>query len=460
MTSTSATLPVSAPPLRPKIAPWMKRLAESYDNVRPLIDKFGSPIHVVVESEFKRNVEDLLKPLQERRLNGGLYFARKANKLPWFVTAANDCGIGIDTASLAELTEAISLGADPQHVTVTAIAKTTELISTAVQFGALLIIDNNDELNMVDVIATGLGTEARVGIRFSGFVNNGRKIYSRFGFPVEEGSRLLERVCGSSSLKVELLHAHLDRYDPTDRAAACRQLIALRDRVSLSGIEINKIDIGGGILMRYLDEQQQFESFLDSYAGAARGEKPSFLFRNGIFDDLYPAWNDLSKERFIAAILDQTENQVPLHEEIRSRHLEVYFEPGRALLDNAGVTLATVSFRKRDSEGNLLIGLTMNRMNLRPFRAEFCSDPTFICNGEREPLSEGAFLVGNLCSESDLIYRRKINVPVMPEPGDIVCFYNTAGYLAHHMEIGSHGDPLPINVLLNEETLQLREFHC
>ena len=44
---------------------------------------------------------------------------------------------------------------------------------------------------------------------------------------------------------------------------------------------------------------------------------------------------------------------------------------------NTGMTFADVTFRKRDTEGALLIGTAINRMNLRPFRAEFCSDPIF-----------------------------------------------------------------------------------
>lgn len=470
--SQQSSFPLYAPPLLPKMAPWMERFTRDYATPKALIDKFGSPVHVVVESEFRRNVKDLLSPFAARNLQGGLFFARKANKLPWFVSAAADAGIGVDTASLSELTETISLGVDPQKVTVTAIGKSSELISTAIQFGAMIVVDNSDELNLVDVIASGLGVKARVGLRFSGFTCNGRKVFSRFGFPVEEGNRLIERACRSSSLNIELLHAHLDRYDTSERAAACRHLLGLVDRAGELGVQIKAIDLGGGILMRYLQEKKQFDAFVSSLIEAVRGTGPKFTYQNdglGYYNvgnevqgkaDLYPAWNDISKERFIAAVLDNTDNGIPLHEEIRARNVEVYFEPGRALLDNVGMTISSVTFRKRDSEGNLLIGVAMNRTNLRPFRAEFCSDPLIMPSAKRDNLNEGAYLVGNLCSESDLIYRRKLRLPVLPQPGDIVCFFNTAGYLAHHMEIGTHGDPLPINVLLNGDSLQLRDFHC
>jgi diaminopimelate decarboxylase len=48
----------------------------------------------------------------------------------------------------------------------------------------------------------------------------------------------------------------------------------------------------------------------------------------------------------------------------------------------------------------------------------------------------GVYLVGNLCLESDLITRRQVFLPRLPQPGDLLAFANTAGYCmdftAHH----------------------------
>jgi diaminopimelate decarboxylase len=245
---------------------------------------------------------------------------------------------------------------------------------------------------------------------------------------------------------------------------------------------VSALDLGGGILIRYLENENDFRDFEEALISSVRGERQPFTFLgdglgyyrasckcsvDACIDqsahaptlrlpedvlgkaDLYPAWNALSKERFVAAVLDNTNGGPPLHRELSDRNLSIYFEPGRALLDNVGITLSRVTFRKRDTANNQLIGLAMNRTNLRPFRAEFCSDPFIIAYGERDATSEGAYIVGNLCSESDLIYRRKLRLPFIPNPDDIFCFVNTAGYLAHHMEIGTHGDGLPVNLLLD-----------
>ncbi len=398
---------------------------------------------------------------------GGLFFARKANKLPWFVTAAKDAGIGIDTASLAELQETLQLGVNPEQITVTAVGKERELIEYAVISGCMIVIDNADELEIIKAVCQSSGKTARIGLRFSGFTVNGHTVYSRFGFPLSDWHDLNVQIMQSPSLKLELLHAHLDKYDVDERAAAARQLLELADSAVASGHKVSSVDLGGGILMRYLNSSSEWNELLNSLVASVLGDIPCFTHQADGFGytkvgthvigtaHLYPAWNNISKERFIAAVLDTAPGGTPLHKEIFSRGLKLFFEPGRVLLDNTGMTFANVTFRKRDTSGALLIGTAMNRMNLRPFRAEFCSDPIFLSDGKREAVDEGAFLVGNLCSESDFLLRRKLRLKHMPLPGDIISFANTAGYLAHHMEIGTHGSPLPKNVLIDADTFEI-----
>lgn len=456
-----------APRLTPKLAPWMKQLFQSPSTVSRLLKTHGSPVHVTVASEFRRNIATLLSALRERGVSGGLFFARKANKLPWFVKLAKEEGIGVDTASLAELQETLDLGVPPTAIVVTAVGKSQELVSLAVASGAIIVIDNLDELRLVSAMAKSLGRQARIGLRFSGFRAKQRSVFSRFGFPIDDFRSLLLETAKESSLQLELLHAHLDRYDIEERALALRQLIEVADCAAVEDQKVSAIDLGGGILIRYLESQSEWQTFLESLVESVAGDRASFTYQGDGFGlvksgdevlgkaELYPAWNAISKERFVGAILDYADGGPAVYKEIAERGLKLYFEPGRALLDNVGVTVARVIYRKRDTIGNLLIGLSMNRTNLRPFRAEFCVDPCFPLSEERARCQEGAFLVGSLCGEGDVIMRRKLRLNHMPEPNDPICFANTAGYLAHHLEIGTHGDPLPANLLVDEETFEI-----
>lgn len=442
----------------------MRELPARYDLIHNWAERFGSPLHVVVPAELKRNAKDLLNAITSRGVDGGLFFARKANKLKWFVSAAKEAGLGVDIASITELQETIELGVPGGNIVVTAIGKDDRLLSKAISAGAMIIIDNADELEAVAQFAAANGQVARVGVRFAGFEVAGKTVYSRFGFPVADAASVLHAVWSKPALKLELLHAHLDKYDTVERATAARELLRLVDTGRSLGHSISAIDLGGGILMRYLEKQSEWDEFNRSLLASVRGEQPSFTWANDGFGlnfiggqvigqpELYPHWNEISKERFVGAVLDHTVGGTPLHKEIADRGLKLYFEPGRALLDNSGVTLARVTFRKRDTRGELLLGVAMNRFNLRPFRAEFCCDPLVVSNGAREACDEGVFVVGNLCSESDVIYRRRIKLSCMPAPGDYVLFPNSAGYLAHHLEIGTHGNPVPKNLMFDPQT--------
>lgn len=460
----------SAPPLTAKLAPWMHKLLNRPALARQLLSAHGSPVHVVNDSEFLRNARELTAPFAARGLTGGLFFARKANKLHWFVEAARGAGIGVDCASEEEIRETLRLGLPPDRIVVTAVGKSPELVSLAVERRCVLVIDNRDELELVSSVARLSPNVPRVGLRFSGFPVGGNTVFSRFGLPLTDAGELLRHVAAATPrLELCLLHAHLDRYDVGERTAAARHLLRVADGASEYGHPVEAIDLGGGVLIRYLEAGSQWGAFLEAQHAAVRGERPSFTYLNdglglvlsggGVTGklDLYPAWNELSKERFVEAVLDHAEGSIPLHRELSGRGLALYFEPGRALLDNAGVTLAKVVFRKRDTLGNLLVGVAMNRTHLRPFRAEFCSDPILLADEPRQPLPEGAFLVGCLCSEGDIIFRRKLRLPYLPVPGDAVCFANTAGYLAHHMEVGTHGGPLPKNVLIDPDTWAVRD---
>lgn len=455
-----------APPLPAKLAPWMEHLRARADLLDGLLNFYGSPLHLFVGGEFRRNCRDLLSALKERSVSGSLFFARKANKLPCFVLLAKEEGIGVDVASVSELRETLELGLAPEKIVLTAIGKSPQLIKEAAGRGVLIVIENEDELKAaLELSSSADAGKMRVGLRFSGFEQNGRKLFSRFGFDISDAPCLLESIAACPAIELEFFHAHLDRYDTEERTEAAGMLLELVERARQLGLAPGAIDLGGGILIRYLQSEEDWLLFNKKLKSSVLGKEDSFTYLDDGLGyiragtsllgkaDLYPAYNHLSKERFLGRVLDNKYKGEALYKRLIASGVSLYFEPGRALVDNCGMSFARVAFRKKDTLGNTVVGLDMNRLNLRPFRAEFCSDPLLLELGsrERQDLPAGAFLVGKLCSESDLIYRRKIDLKKLPVPGDIIAFANTAGYLVHHMEIGTHGDPLPKNLLISQE---------
>ena len=65
-----------------------------------------------------------------------------------------------------------------------------------------------------------------------------------------------------------------------------------------------------------------------------------------------------------------------------------------------------------------------------------------------------AYFVGAYCLEQDVILQRKINLPAVPEIGDLVCFFNTAGYMMHFYESEAHLFDLATNLIASNKTNQ------
>ena len=136
-------------------------------------------------------------------------------------------------------------------------------------------------------------------------------------------------------------------------------------------------------------------------------------------------------------------------EAITARGLQLRCEPGRALLDGCGMTVARVEFRKQRHDGTWLIGVAMNRTQCRSTSDDFLVDPLLLRPGGD---SDGTgpiegYLVGAYCIERELLTWRRLRFPRGVQVGDLVVFPNTAGYLMHILESASHQIPLARNVV-------------
>lgn len=139
-------------------------------------------------------------------------------------------------------------------------------------------------------------------------------------------------------------------------------------------------------------------------------------------------------------------------QELIHRDLELRCEPGRAVLDGCGMTLAEVAFRKEASDHTPLVGLFMNRTQLRTTSADLLVDPIHVRPSNASapvPVGRG-FLVGAYCIEDELIIRRAMDFPQGVARGDIFAFPNTAGYFMHIVESASHQLPLAANLVFDQ----------
>lgn len=456
-----------APPLTPKIAPWMKRLIQNKVLLDNLLRDETNPVNLFNLSEFKSNISAFKAIFESSSIQYKLYFARKANKLPCFVSAAKEMNIGVDVASLAELNETLSLGISPEKIVITGTGKSSKLIDQGIIAGCTLILDSFDDLALVSERSKTLNIPATTGLRFSGFPGLKGSKRSRFGFNLKDLPQIVKEVKRNEKQlqTISTLHAHIDKYEVDDRVRACEALLFISDILKNEGHPITTIDLGGGIPISYIDSEAEWSNFNRTFEDCFQKKVNSITYTGDFLAssfsqdteyqlNIYPAYGTITREKFIERIMNsRSHSGKALKNELLERNLKIAFEPGRSLLDNCGATIAAVAFNKKDSDHNRIIGLHMNSTQLSPFRAELPIDPVLLSSRqERSEPCEG-FIVGNMCSESDIIYKRCITFPFEPSRNDIFFFPNTAGYFIHHKEVGTHGLPLAKNIILHPEHL-------
>ena len=455
------------PPLTPIINHWMKKIFANRPFLEDLFKEHGSPINLLNSEPFEENFYRFAQIFDNHKLDHTIFFARKANRCKVFVKEAKRLGFGVDTASYLELEQCLDMGCDPLKLVLTAAVKNERLVHLALQHDVLMILDNEDECRLVNRLAIELGKMAKIGIRISGFQYGGDKLYSRFGFDADHIVEFITSQLGIGNEFENLLfdgfHFHLNGYSAEQRSEALFQTIHLANRLLAQNIQTSFIDMGGGILMNYLNSKSEWETFWSELKKAVRGERSPVTFGNNGLGyklingemygepDVYPYYNESSKEDFLDEVLSyrNPKGETPASL-LRERGIEIRIEPGRSLLDQTGFTMAKVIHRKKDSQGNWMIGLEMNRSQLSSSSADFLLDPVLIQsnNDNREMKSTAVYFTGGYCLEQDIILKRKIVLPSLPEVGDIVCFPNTAGYMMHFYETRSHLFDFSTNLVL------------
>ncbi|MDF1656247.1 MAG: Y4yA family PLP-dependent enzyme [Verrucomicrobiales bacterium] len=442
--------------------PWLlEAVAEEGSGLHAKVAEYGSPLNLIEPSVFTDNLR-VFQTLGSRHLNQfSIYFARKANKALSFVSATMQEGAGLDVASHEELDQALGLGFPPGKIICTAAVKSQALIQACVDRGVVIAIDSDDELQKVEAASVDQKVEpAQVALRVGGFTVDGKKLFTRFGFEID---RVVDDVQSfgslarwmSAGMQIRGLHFHLDGYDYLQRAAAIHQSTQVIDELRRLGHELEFVDMGGGFPVCYLEDESEWLGFLEQHRSALRGERPPITHRNHSLGyhvegemvygkpKLYPFYQESAKEGWLERILRE------VAESLNERNLELRCEPGRALLDGAGATVARVEFVKHFEDGRNYIGLAMNRTQCRTSSEDFLLDPLLIRSRivEEDYNELSGYLVGAYCTESELILQRKIKFPKGVKAGDLLALPNTAGYFMHFLESRSHQFPLAKNLL-------------
>lgn len=446
------------PALTAHLEPWMQDLLDSPEQVQGLLERFGSPVNVHDFSPVADNAARLVAPARDRGVRARVFVARKANKTIGLIDAAHAAGLGVDVASLGELDQCLDRGVPGSDLVVSAAVKPAALLQRCLDSGAVVSLDNSDEADLLLALATDSGRTARVALRLA--VVHPTIAPTRFGMTPSAWLAWWESQSAElrGAVSVEGVHFHLNGYSAAERSTALLQACTFVDALRERDLPVSFIDMGGGVPMRYLPEEAPWRAFWAAVAaqqadevtwrGDRLGMPPGAESSDRPSNEVYPFWQPLVGADWMAAVLEGPSGTGEVAQALRSRDLELRLEPGRAMLDGCGMTLAGVAFRKQSSDGTPLVGLHMNRTQVRSTSRDFLVDPILVRSPGAKPSPVGdGFLVGAYCIEEELLARRRLRFPHGVALTDVVAFPNTGGYLMHIIESASHQIPLARNVV-------------
>jgi diaminopimelate decarboxylase len=374
---------------------------------------YGTPLYVYSTATLERHWKVLDRSLAG--LRHLVCYAAKANGNLAVLRLFARLGAGFDIVSGGELYRVLKAGGDPRKVVYSGVGKTDEEIAFALSQRVLCLnVESGPELARVSLVARRLGVRAPVALRVNPDVDPRTHPYiatglkkSKFGVSVDDARRLYLLAARDEALEVKGIACHIGSQITTvapflDAIARVRALAADLGR---QGIRPTHLDIGGGLGIRYRDEDPPHP---DEYGRAVKRA-------------------------------------------LRGWRGRVILEPGRVLVGNAGVLLTRVLYVKRT--GRKVFAVVDAAMNdlVRPslYGAHHDVEPVADTTGRPEAVLD---VVGPVCESSDFLARGR-RLP-LPERGDLLCV-RSAGAYGFAMASNYNARPRPAEVLVSGDTAYL-----
>ncbi|MBF0511255.1 MAG: diaminopimelate decarboxylase [Candidatus Omnitrophica bacterium] len=276
--------------------------------VSSIVKRVGTPFYLY---SYKTLTDHFLKIRKAfLKLNPIICFAMKSNGNLSVIKSLIDLGAGIDIVSMGELRKALIAGADPQKIVFASVGKTEEEISFAIESGILLFnVESEPELTHINLIAKRMGKKVQAALRINPdvpaptheYINTG-SLKKKFGIDLRTTRQIFKAQKKYPYVKINGVHIHIGSQitSSTPFVGAIKKVTAFIEDLKKEGIDIEYLDIGGGLGIIYKDENPQ-------------------------------------------TALEYARKVVPL---LQKTGLKIIMEPGRFIVGNAGVFVTKVLYIK------------------------------------------------------------------------------------------------------------------
>ena len=353
-----------------------------------LARQFGTPLFVYSRAALTSAWHAYADACQGRRAS--VHVAVKANSNLAVLNVFARLGAGFDIVSGGELARVLAAGGKAENVVFSGVGKSADEMRTALVEGVKCFnVESIPELARLNEVAASTGRKAPVSLRVNPDVDAKTHPYistglrsNKFGIAFEDARDTYRAAAAMSHLDVIGIDCHIGSQitETAPYLDALDKLLELVEQIEADGVKIHHIDVGGGLGIRYDDETPP----------------------------------DIGE--FVRTLLDRIDAR-------GHGHREVYFEPGRSLVGNAGMLLTKVEYLKPGSGKNFaIVDAAMNDL-ARPamYQAFHRIEPVV----QRDAPAEVYDVVGPVCESGDWLGRERT---LAVEPADLLAIHSAGAY--------------------------------
>lgn len=366
-----------------------------------LVEKYGSPLMVYDVALIKERARMFLRVVNQKGVKGRAFYASKAFNTTALLQLLAKEGMCFDVVSGGEFYTALKAGVDPQNILFHGNNKSESELEFALSNGiGTIVIDNFHEIDLLEKIAKKLGIVVSCLLRVTPGVDAYTHKYiitgnedSKFGFDLNNGQadEAVAHLHSHESFDLKGIHSHIGSQIFGEEG----YMIAM-DRVFAK-----------------LSEWKEKHSFTPRVLNIGGG----FGIRYSVRDHLKPY------EGFITLVVDKF---IKRCHEIEISIPELWIEPGRSVVAEAGTTLYKIGARKEIPGTRTYISVDGGMTdNIRPalYQATY---EAVLSNRMLDDVAEEVTIAGRCCESADLLIEN-IKLP-KAKVNDTLAIFCTGAY--------------------------------
>ena len=378
--------------------------------VKKLAETFGTPLYVYSKNQIIENFNNYKKALKDRKHL--ICYAVKANTNYEIIKTIKNLGGGADVTSYGELWRVLNAGVPPEKIVFAGVGKTEEEIKLAIKNKILMFnIESKDEAELINKIAkekvdVSIRVNPEVNTHTIGHISTGEEGV-KFGIPIADVIDFAKYIrYNCKNLNLVGLHFHIGSQICTTKPfiEAAKKVVKIFVALKELGFRLNYIDVGGGLGIRYKDEQPP---------------TPQELFAR------------LKK--------------------IIPKETTIICEPGRSVVGNAGILVCKILHHKKVRNKNFIIVNASMTDLIRPtfYGAYHNIIPVEVVNTKSLITAD---IVGPVCETSDFLAKNRTIIDV--NNGELLVV-ETAGAYGFVMSSNYNSRLRPAEVMVDKKKFYL-----